>query len=130
VRHLCAEPDPSSEIGLCDARTGARSLIWRDTWLSVGDAAWSIDPLSGAGIQRSLSEGFDAASAVAEFLETGEKSVLRRYALGVGASLRDALRRQRAYYQVERRWSGQPFWRRRIEGGVRQRGAHLVTAVV
>lgn len=114
IRQLALSAEPTTEIQLCDARTGARSLVWRDRWLSVGDAAWSIDPLSGAGIQRSIGEALDAASAVARFVADGNQDSLRHHALGVGKSLLEALRRQDAYYEMEQRWPTGPFWRRRV----------------
>jgi flavin-dependent dehydrogenase len=107
---------------LCSSRgvpqirpASSRTFAGRD-WpclLSVGDAALSVDPLSGQGIVRALRSGIFAAYAVSDWLNRGDERGLSRY--------RSLARRELAayratlgdYYAREKRWRDQPFWRRR-----------------
>lgn len=110
---LCGRPTEGQQVQVCDARTSARNLIWRGNWMSFGDAAWSIDPLSGSGISRAINDGFAAATSITQALTSGDMEVLRRHALKTTVDLGTAMRQQRGIYRVERRWAEAPFWRRR-----------------
>ncbi len=81
-------------------------------WVAVGDAAGSIDPLSGAGITRALSSGLQAADAVHRALQ-GDIAPLDAYASRSQASFLSAGTTGGSYYATERRWPRSPFWQRR-----------------
>ena len=49
------------------------------TWLSVGDAAGSVNPFNGEGISLAYETGRLAADAVSEALLTGDGLALTRY---------------------------------------------------
>lgn len=82
-------------------------------WLAVGDAAWTIDPLSSHGITRALRTGADAAEAVASALIGGDEAALESYGQRLEADFRAYLRTRQRFYALERRWPDSPFWRRR-----------------
>lgn len=114
VRHRCGGDTAAlRDIHVCDARTSTRRVVWRDHWLAIGDAAWTIDPMSGSGIQRCLAEGQAAAAAIAAGLRGEDEQAQRRFALGMAAALQEALRTQRRYYAAGCRWPARPFWQRR-----------------
>ncbi|GAB3858107.1 hypothetical protein GCM10028822_32870 [Hymenobacter terrigena] len=101
-------------IRVCEARTSVRHTLWENNWLCIGDAAWSLDPLSGTGIERAIHSGSRAATALAAALESQRPTNhLRHFALAQGQAFQQMLISQRSYYQLEPRWPDAPFWRRR-----------------
>ncbi len=91
-------------------------------WLAAGDAVLSFDPLSSQGIFHALYTGLAAAEAVDRAL-SGDASGLREYAEEL-AKIDVIYRRNLArFYQMERRWLDQAFWKRRIEKDPTIRGA-------
>ena len=87
-------------------------IISGDGWLSAGDAASALDPLSGQGVYRALVSGLAAARAAGDYLQ-GNKEALNDYARQVSADFAADLKAGAAYYAQERRWPSSPFWRRR-----------------
>lgn len=81
-------------------------------WLAIGDAAISLDPLSGDGVLRALKSGLEAAEIIAANL-SGDDLALPRYQLAREQDFRSYLRQRETYYQRESRWSNAPFWSRR-----------------
>lgn len=82
-------------------------------WLAAGDAALSFDPLSAQGLFHALHTGLAAAEAVDRVL-SGDVSALTNYANSL-ARIDTAYRQHRlAWYQLERRWPNEEFWKRRL----------------
>ena len=102
-----------SEARKVDARTSFRSLIWRDNWLAIGDAAWTLDPLSGNGVDRAVKDGSEVATAIDEWVRHGSQNGVRSYARRKGQRFLDALDQRKRYYAMESRWPNSPFWERR-----------------
>ena len=100
-------------IKVCGARTSVRSILWRDTWTSIGDAAWSLDPLSGAGIERAVADGIQTAAAISRALSDGDTEPLKALALARANAFQKSLVVQRRYYRAEKRWRNSAFWQRR-----------------
>lgn len=113
VRRL-ADPLPHDlRIDVCNARTSVRNVFWRKNWVSIGDATWSLDPLSGTGIERAIRDGIEVASSISRAMISGDIEPLRIHALSRANDFRSSLVAQRRYYSVETRWSDGIFWRRR-----------------
>ena len=94
------------------ANAWCRSRIAGDTWLCVGDAAATVDPLSGQGVARALMDGITAGRTCLAMLagdrragESFQSEVVRRFAEDCQTRL--------TYYRAEARWSDAPFWHRR-----------------
>jgi len=75
-----------SEASSCGPPTGGRlpmgasvAPVVGPTWLVVGDAAGTINPFNGEGIDYAYETGRLAAALLGEALETGDGSVLARY---------------------------------------------------
>jgi flavin-dependent dehydrogenase len=107
IRHSAREWMPR----VVSAAISMRSPAAGPQWVSVGDAAASMDPLCGRGVVDALDSAFAASGAIgssrpAAALEAYQKSVLTRW-------LRD-LTIRREYYASERRWCRSGFWRRRV----------------
>jgi flavin-dependent dehydrogenase len=82
------------------------------SWLAVGDAALSFDPLSSRGLFNALYTGLTAAEAADQHLR-GDELSLTGYARAL-RDIGDIYRRHLAlYYASETRWREAPFWRRR-----------------
>jgi flavin-dependent dehydrogenase len=113
--HVPEVPDFTVCRGL-DARTGSRSQIADRGWVAVGDAAISVDPLSGDGIRLAFESAQHAASGVASWLRDGRSQSLHAYtAWGTDAERRLLVQRQHTYASVMREFHGEPFWSRRME---------------
>ncbi len=87
-----------------------------ESWLAVGDAASTIDPLSSQGIYQALWSGLGAAKAIADYLGGSERA-LSVYADRVGKSFESYLKARRQFYLMEGRWPDSMFWRRRQAEG-------------
>lgn len=94
------------------AHTHRLERVNGDTWLAVGDAATTFDPLSSQGILKSLRSGVLASYAVADHFK-GETSGLEKYAALIAREFEDYLTARADFYGRERRWQDSPFWRRR-----------------
>jgi flavin-dependent dehydrogenase len=114
VRRLADRLPEDARIHVCDARTSVRNVLWRDSWISIGDAAWCLDPLSGVGIERAVNDGIEAAAAIARAMTNEDPEQLRSHALSRAHSFRRSLAVQRRYYGIETRWRNAVFWRRRL----------------
>lgn len=80
-------------------------------WIAAGDAAAAYDPLSAHGIAAALATGWDAAAAALAALD-GEPAA-EAYEDRVRRSFTHYLETRVPYYEMEERWPGSPFWRRR-----------------
>lgn len=83
-------------------------------WLAVGDAASAYDPISSQGIHKALSDGLEAANAIAPWLDGGADK-LAEYGSSVANRFDVYLKMRNFFYGVEKRWPASAFWWRRQE---------------
>jgi flavin-dependent dehydrogenase len=81
-------------------------------WIAVGDAALSVDPISGSGVIRALKTAEAGARAVLAVLD-GDKHAIAEYESERHDECTRYLQERAAYYGFERRWERSEFWRRR-----------------
>jgi flavin-dependent dehydrogenase len=81
-------------------------------WLSVGDAASTVDPLSGQGLHRALTDGIAAGRASLALL-AGDHGATERFQRRIRSRFAADCETSGRYYREERRWPGAPFWQRR-----------------
>ena len=81
-----------------------------DFWMAVGDAAQSLDPLSGQGIFHALLSGHRAAEQIAAHCTDGDTAT---YVEWLDHAWSRFLDERKAFYEAERRWPTQAFWQRR-----------------
>lgn len=87
--------------------------------ISVGDAAFSFDPLSAHGICAALQSGTDAATVVAGYFG-GNARTLAEYHKLISTVYKLYRTEHLKFYEMERRWPGSEFWlRRRVLQGAR-----------
>ncbi len=85
-------------------------------WLSVGDAALAVDPVSGSGVIRALRTARDAAETVAAMLAgnlVGNAQAIAAYEARRDAECTQYLIERGGVYALEQRWPDADFWRRR-----------------
>ncbi|WP_372399574.1 FAD-dependent monooxygenase [Azospirillum sp. HJ39] len=106
---------PTGEAEVRDATAIRRPPGVAADRLRIGDAAFSVDPLSGHGVYAAVAWAFAAAAAVNTLaadptaLPAVERFVEDR-CTELFAHAADAGNR---FYRAEERWRGRPFWRRR-----------------
>lgn len=97
---------------LLPAGSGCLSDVRGDRWVAVGDAACTLDPLSGQGLFKAMTNGICAAYAVADGL-SGDDRGLERYGRDIARAYLQYLDTRDEYYDAERRWPNARFWKRR-----------------
>jgi 2-polyprenyl-6-methoxyphenol hydroxylase-like FAD-dependent oxidoreductase len=125
--HLAAEyraafPDQLSAplfarpLALRDARTTCRRRLWTGRWLPIGDALASIDPLTGAGLERAFGAAERGAELVSDYLTSHSFRRLELAARDTALTFQAALGELRRYYRMA--FDHKPqltglFWQRR-----------------
>lgn len=111
VRDVTA-PAATSRVWVAPAQTGGLTETTGDGWVAVGDAARTLDPLSGRGLLTALWSAVETAGAV---LGPRPAAALADLARDGAREHRTHLRRRGEHYRRERRWPHSPFWARRHE---------------
>jgi flavin-dependent dehydrogenase len=83
-----------------------------DGWLAVGDSAVAFDPLASHGIAMAMGCGFNAATAIVEYL-AGRREAMHDYERLIDRAFASYLLMHHEAYVREQRWSHEEFWRRR-----------------
>ena len=110
------------------AGSGCLDQICAQSWLTVGDAASTYDPLSSQGIVKSLRSGIFASYAIADHLQRADATGLTRYAAHVQREFASYRRVHAQYCAEEKRWPDSDFWRRRHKVDPVERGTNLGAA--
>ncbi len=97
------------------AQTQCLDQVAGENWLAVGDAASTYDPLSSQGILKAMRSGVFAAYALADSLDSGDDTHLRKYRRFVADEFEGYLEARADFYAGERRWAARSFWQRRVE---------------
>lgn len=103
---------PLSSPRVVAAGSSRRADVTGTGWIAVGDAAMTLDPLSGQGLYWALASGVAAADAVCRALD-GDVEGTSRYSAWVGSAYEEYRRERRRMYLLEQRWRSSPFWARR-----------------
>jgi flavin-dependent dehydrogenase len=82
-------------------------------WLAAGDAALSVDPISGSGVVRALSSADRTVICIEELLSDQGKGSIDNYEAQWDQDCTAYLFERLSYYEIEQRWRGNPFWDRR-----------------
>jgi flavin-dependent dehydrogenase len=86
-------------------------------WLATGDAAMSVDPLTGRGVLGALLAGEAAGTAMAHWL-LGDERPAAAYENRLDVRYAGYLAERAEIYGRETRWPQAPFWRRRAATSV------------
>ncbi|WP_299177318.1 FAD-dependent monooxygenase [uncultured Neptuniibacter sp.] len=115
ARPFLADAEPTGEI---HARTSTPILCEEavgDNWIRVGDAAMSVDPLSGNGIFQTLSSSLQAPAVINTLLSQPQRSRLAQqfHQLRITELFYRFARIGRDFYAMEQQWPQQSFWQTR-----------------
>jgi flavin-dependent dehydrogenase len=113
VAGLAAPGEPTC-LHTAVARTSILARCTGADWLAVGDAARTLDPLSGQGIEAATTSAIRAAEAL---LGPSRARGLDQYALETVEQHHGHLAGRLGHYRREKRWPSNPFWRRRHAAG-------------
>jgi len=92
--------------------TGCLDQLVGKSWLAVGDAACSLDPVSGLGMSKVLQSGIFASYAILDHW-SGRSEGLLKYQDILRKNYEEYQRLQGAYYAREQRWCHSSFWQER-----------------
>lgn len=120
TRARIASAAPTEPERVFAAASSCLAPIAGPGWIAVGDAAMTLDPLSGQGICRAIATGEHAARAIVA-ARGGEPGVLASLAETARARYDAYLAMRARFYAMEQRFAGAPFWTRRH--GVPQGGS-------
>ena len=81
-------------------------------FISVGDAALSVDPISGSGVIRALRTAKEAAGTILSTLG-GDPDSIATYERNRNEDCHKYLLEWASYYGIEHRWFAATFWKRR-----------------
>ncbi len=93
-----------------------------DAWMAVGDAAQAYDPLSSQGIDKALKTGSHAGHMIHYALTDcppgtagldSRNAYIHQYDEQQRQLWQTYLSQRDFYYNIQPRWSDQPFWQRR-----------------
>jgi flavin-dependent dehydrogenase len=102
---------PSKKILMRTASSFYLDQIHGKGWASVGDAAGSIDPLTGHGITWALQSGINISPFIVNWLK-GEDNALENYQKQMNLEYEKYLLERMFVYSLEKRWSENLFWQR------------------
>jgi flavin-dependent dehydrogenase len=100
----------ASEPHVVSASTTIAVPMAGDGWITVGDAASTIDPLSSQGILYAITTGLAAAEAL---ISADRNAALKRYVRAIVARFGADIKTRARFCRRERRWPDSVFWRRR-----------------
>lgn len=100
------------------ARTSCPKTFWSQRWLPLGDAAYSLDPLSGGGLTRAFQMAEQVTTALTDFFATSAYDSLQQLALMRVQEFRQNLAWLCAHYTTLAsrfpRAETSAFWERRL----------------
>ena len=96
------------------ARSSRLDLVVGPGWLATGDAAFTVDPLSGRGIVSALLTGRAAGEAAVAMIDGNGQPGAPAYTRLMDDLHQDGFTRQTEAYEDEGRWPQAPFWLRRL----------------
>jgi len=104
-----------SGVLACDATCYRDTIPIEEDCIKVGEASFSIDPLSSSGVQKALQTALSGAAAVHTLLARPEHSAaaLRFYTEDQRSSVEQHATWAAGYYREQRSYQDRPFWKRR-----------------
>jgi 2-polyprenyl-6-methoxyphenol hydroxylase-like FAD-dependent oxidoreductase len=109
VSRYVSEMDESQPLRILSASTTKLENTAGLDWIAIGDAACTIDPLSGQGVTVALDSALEAATAICA-RRPGEPNAFQRTESGVCMRFEQARMHQARSYSQENRWADSVFW--------------------
>lgn len=110
-----ARSSADSPVSARGSRPFLKGAIADALHLKVGDAAYTVDPLSGHGMYEAISGAYAAVPVIHTILERPENAelALRFYNHRAQSLFAQRMKSGTALYRSEMRWAGNPFWAER-----------------
>lgn len=107
-------------------------------WISIGDAAMSVDPLSSLGIGHAISCGINGAQNVTQMIRLTENKdnkdkqelIIQNYSNDVLSNFKSFYQRKYQFYQKEKRFDNSPFWRKRKDKNTFDKTINLIDNLI
>ncbi|HEY1166615.1 MAG TPA: tryptophan 7-halogenase [Chitinophaga sp.] len=101
------------DLSTCMVFTYAHAHPWNNGYIRLGEAAFSLDPLSSTGVEKAMRFSLQAVVAVNTILESGDEQMGRSfYEDSMIASVISHMQWTAAYYA--KAWpAAHPFWKER-----------------
>jgi flavin-dependent dehydrogenase len=112
IRELASKMQSPCRLLGFPANGGIRHTINGTSWISIGDAAATYDPLSGRGVALALAKGVAIARLISR--RTDLSSAFREYADAERATFSDYVVEHRETYRRAARRYESAFWARRV----------------
>jgi flavin-dependent dehydrogenase len=114
----CADGEIVGALRACDASRSSATPTVGDDFIRVGDAAFSIDPLSSQGVAHAMASALQGAAVVNTLINRPASAQAAKAFFD--ARVTEMLKRDgaiaRAYYREQAAITPTPFWLRRCEG--------------
>lgn len=114
----CADGEIVSAVRACDATRSLATPTIGDDFIRVGDAAFSVDPLSSQGVAHAMASALQGAAVINTLFNRPASAQAAKAFLDTRVA--EMLKRDgeiaRAYYREQAAITATPFWRRRSEG--------------
>ncbi len=107
--------DLDPKVKTFDARTSWSNCQIGAGWIELGDAAYTIDPLSGQGIQKNLEMVEFCVENIRPLTDFAD-SARDLYVSYNSSRFKSMLNMGRNLFDAEKRWRSDPFWLRRHTG--------------
>jgi flavin-dependent dehydrogenase len=117
TRHVKARLQEAELLNAPTVHAASSQRLERMTgrsWLAVGDAATTFDPLSSQGVCQGLRSGIMASYAIGDYFK-GSATSLDKYEAILTREFEGYLMTRADYYSRERRFEHSPFWQRRSD---------------
>lgn len=112
ISALVGNAAAGSSLSIVSANTSIADSTGGAGWIAVGDAAASLDPLSGQGIYSALRSGCRGAACIHECL-AGRLNAVQDFQQWVAEEFAQHIAQQSRYYQRVGDWNESRFWLRR-----------------
>lgn len=111
----CAEAPLLGRVRARDATCQADTAPIGQSWLKLGEAGFTLDPLSSTGVEKALRMSLVGSAVAHTLLVCPERAELavRFYTERQRESLEQHTAWTAAFYQQPQRYADRPFWRRR-----------------
>lgn len=108
------DPDNTFEqqLHVCPASSYCLEKVSGENWIAVGDTGSTYDPITSQGIYKALTNGINAAQAIALSLK-GDARSLQYYNDYILHEFIGYVENRNYFYSLENRWPESTFWTRR-----------------
>jgi flavin-dependent dehydrogenase len=102
----------SNRLEVFPAASSYSCVAAGSSWLTIGDALVSRDPLSSSGIDFALASAMRACTVLTD-LVAGRREAAETYNEAAHTDFATYVYQRHAYYSLEQRWPASTFWLRR-----------------